>query len=420
MKKTKITGAKSVLAMTAMALSAPLLAAQADVTFYHRWGAAGELQALDAVTQELAARGRTLAPLPAGAGADQSIEAAIASGQPAVALKMHGQDLRSWSARPGALADVGSYPGAAQWKAALPEALLPFMVDGVQLHGVPVGMHRANSVWANQAVFERLGMAAPDSWEAFNAAAEKLKAAGIIPLALGGQDWQEATLFESVVLGMGGPDFYRAALVRNDPAALDSPTMRAVLRQMRLLSTMVDPAYDGRSWTDTAKLVMRGAAAMQIMGEWVKSEFLVAGLRPNQDFLCFPAPGTRGSFLFLSDFVGVFNAREPGARAASEALVQVVMDKDVQERFSLAKGSIPARLDVDGARLDACAQSALADRREAIARGTMLGSLTYQHATTDPVKDAIVAVVHAHFHGKLSEAEASRLLREKAGAAGAR
>ena len=44
------------------------------------------------------------------------------------------------------------------------------------------------------------------------------KAVGIIPLAHGGQAWQEAYMFEAVALGIGGADFYRKALVdRNRP-----------------------------------------------------------------------------------------------------------------------------------------------------------------------------------------------------------
>lgn len=403
--------------MTAIALTAPLAAAEPALEFYHRWGAAGELKALDAVTQALRAKGHTLTALPAGDGSAAAIKSNVAAGRPAVALKMHGQDLLGWSAQPGMLADVGAFPGAAQWKAALPAALLPFMRDGAALHGVPIGMHRSNSVWASKAAFDKAGVKAPASWAEFNAAAEKFKAAGIVPLALGGQDWQEGTLFESVVLGMGGAEFYRAALIANDPAALQGEQMLAVFRQMRLLSQMVDPAYDKRSWSDTAALVTRGEAAMQIMGEWVKSEFLLAGLQPQRDFLCFPSPGTRGSFLFLSDFIGVFRAGDAAARSATEALVEVVMSKPVQEQFNLSKGSIPARLDVDGAAFDACARAAMADRREAIRDNTMLGSLTYQHAGTDAVKDAIIGVVHAHFHSAMSEAEAVRLLAARVGAA---
>lgn len=388
-----------------------------DMIFYHRWRGRDELAALDALVAGLAAQGLRLEARDVGAGAQAEMPpGALTAAMPVRAIKMHGQELRDWGGA-GALADLGPCPGSGAWRAALPAVLLPFMRNASQSHGVPIGMHRSNWAWANAAVFERAGVALPSSWEEFNDAAGKFQAIGVLPLALGGQDWQEATLFENVALGIGGPAFYRAALVENDAAAVQSEVMRAVFRQMRLLSGMVDPAYDRRSWPATAALVTRGAAAMQIMGEWVKSEFISAGMRPQHDFLCFPAPGTQGSFLFVADFIGILASQAGPGDATLAAVLSTLMSKQVQSQFSLAKGSIPARLDVDGTGFDPCARAAMRDRRDAIARDTMLGSLTYQHATTDAIKDAILAVVHAHFHTSMSEAAAVRLMAEKISAA---
>ncbi|MEL0317004.1 MAG: hypothetical protein VW991_04055, partial [Aquiluna sp.] len=47
----------------------------------------------------------------------------------------------------------------------------------------------------------------PNSWDEFFVAAEKLEAAGIIPLALGEQ-WTQLHLFETVLLGELGTDAY--------------------------------------------------------------------------------------------------------------------------------------------------------------------------------------------------------------------
>ncbi len=50
----------------------------------------------------------------------------------------------------------------------------------------------------------------PTSWDEFNAAASKLQSAGIIPFAHGGQPWQDATVFEAVMLGIGGNEFTKS------------------------------------------------------------------------------------------------------------------------------------------------------------------------------------------------------------------
>jgi glucose/mannose transport system substrate-binding protein len=57
----------------------------------------------------------------------------------------------------------------------------------------------------------------PKTYDEFFAAADKIKAAGLIAVAHGGQNWQDFTTFESVVLGVGGAKFYSDALVKLDP-----------------------------------------------------------------------------------------------------------------------------------------------------------------------------------------------------------
>jgi len=76
-------------------------------------------------------------------------------------------------------------------------------------------------MWANAAVLKRAGVAGvPKTWEDFFAAAEKVKKAGLIAVARGGQNWQDFTTFEDVVLGVGGAKFYSDALVKLDRKAL--------------------------------------------------------------------------------------------------------------------------------------------------------------------------------------------------------
>jgi glucose/mannose transport system substrate-binding protein len=63
---------------------------------------------------------------------------------------------------------------------------------------VPVNIHRVNWLWINPEVFKKAGIdKAPTTLEEFYAAGDKLKAAGFIPLAHGGQPWQDSTVFEA-------------------------------------------------------------------------------------------------------------------------------------------------------------------------------------------------------------------------------
>ncbi len=59
------------------------------------------------------------------------------------------------------------------------------------------------------------------------------------PLAHGGQPWQDATIFDAVVLSQG-PEFYKAAMIDLDPAALSGPQMVEVFDRMAKLRSYVD------------------------------------------------------------------------------------------------------------------------------------------------------------------------------------
>ncbi len=99
---------------------------------------------------------------------------------------------------------------------------------------------------------------------------DKAKAAGVVPLALGGQNWQEAILFDDVVLSTGGPDFYKKALNDLDDASLKSATMKKSFDNLAKLITYVDPNYSGRDWNLATAMVIKGDALMQVMGDWAK------------------------------------------------------------------------------------------------------------------------------------------------------
>jgi ABC-type glycerol-3-phosphate transport system substrate-binding protein len=121
----------------------------------------------------------------------------------------------------------------------------------------------------------------PKTYDEFFAAADKIKKAGLIAVAHGGQNWQDFTTFESVVLGVGGAKFYDEALVKLDAKALASPTMTKSLETFRKIKGYTDPAAPGRDWNLATAMVMQGKAGFQFMGDWAKGEFIAAGKAPG-------------------------------------------------------------------------------------------------------------------------------------------
>jgi glucose/mannose transport system substrate-binding protein len=272
----------------------------------------------------------------------------------------------------------------------------------------PVNIHRVDWLWANPELLARVGADVPTTWEQFNATAEKLKAAGITPLAHGGQPWQDATVFEVVALGLGGADFYRKALVELDPEALQSDTMVAVFDQMRTLRGYVDEGFPGRDWNLATSMVMNGEAAFQIMGDWAKGEFLAAGKVPGEDFLCAPAPGN--AFILNSDSFVMFKVKGDDWVEGQKVLASLIMSPGFQETFNLAKGSIPARVDVPLDEFDICAQKSHEDLTAAMAAGTLVASMAHEMAVSRSIRGEIMDVVTEHFNTDMSSQDAVQRL----------
>ena len=258
------------------------------------------------------------------------------------------------------------------WNDAVPAAIQRFARPNGHWIALPTEIHRVNWLWINKKIFDKLKLAPPATFDDMVRAAQTLRAAGYIPLAHGGEDWQDTLLFENAVLSAGGPAFYRRALVDFDQGALRSRTMERAFAQLDALRGMVDAHAHRRAWYDAAHMLIRDKAAMQVMGDWVKSVYLQRGSKPDVDFLCVPYPGTAGSFVHVTDFFGLVRKKNDANLDVQLRFAATVMDRQVQESFSIVKGSIPVRTDALPDRMDACARAAHADLVEADKRGTLI------------------------------------------------
>jgi glucose/mannose transport system substrate-binding protein len=209
-------------------------------------------------------------------------------------------------------------------------------------------------------------------------------------------------------LGLGGADLYRKALVELDPEALQSDTMVAVFDQMRTLRGYVDEGFPGRDWNLATSMVMNGEAAFQIMGDWAKGEFLAAGKVPGEDFLCAPAPGN--AFILNSDSFVMFKVQGEDWVEGQKVLASLIMSPGFQETFNLAKGSIPARIDVPLDAFDLCAQKSHEDLTAAMAANTLVPSMAHEMAIPRSIRGEIMDVVTEHFNTDMSSQDAVQRL----------
>jgi glucose/mannose transport system substrate-binding protein len=415
MRFAKITmKTAAVLAMTTS------LAHAEDVEVLHWWTSGGEAAALNVLKDNLGTGGIGWVDMPVAGGGGEAamtaLRARVTAGDPPTAVQMLGFDIQDWAAE-GALGNLDEVAAAEGWDAVVPTALQGFSKYDGSWIAAPVNVHSTNWVWINKAALDATGLAAPTTWEELVAVLDAMKANGITPLGHGGQAWQDATVFDGIVLGMG-PDFYKAAFIDLDPAALGGEQMAEAFNRLITLSGYVDENFSGRDWNLASAMVINGEAGMQMMGDWAKGEFLKAGKVPGTDFVCIRFPGTQGSVTFNSDQFAMFNVESDDAKAAQAAMASAIMDPAFQSAFNVVKGSVPARTDVPNDAFDDCGKKGMADLAEANASGMLFGSMAHGHAAPASVKNATYDVITAAFNGEYADgATAAAALAEAVAAA---
>jgi glucose/mannose transport system substrate-binding protein len=398
--------------VTGAALFSAAAFAADSVEVLHWWTSGGEASALNVLKQDLEKEGVAWQDMPvAGGGGEQAmtaLRARVTSGNPPIAVQMLGFDITDW-AKQGVVADLNDLASKQGWDKVVPPALQAFSKYDGKWIAAPVNVHSTNWVWANKEIFDKLGLKQPTNWDELIAALDKIKEAGYTAVAHGGQPWQEATIFDAVVMATGGPEFYKKAFIDLDSAALSSDTMAQAFDRMTKLRSYVDDNFSGRDWNLASAMVIDGKAGVQFMGDWAKGEFLNAGKKPGQDFLCFRFPGTQGTVTFNSDQFVMFKVGED-RKAAQEKLASAIMAPSFQVAFNKIKGSVPARTDVDGSDLDACGQQGMKELAEASEKSTLFGSMAHGHAAPAAVKVATYDVITAHFNGEMDSKTAAEEL----------
>lgn len=384
------------VALATAGLMGATLAHAGEVEVLHWWTSGGEAKAASALKASMQAKGHTWKDFAVAGGAGDAamtvLKSRVVSGNAPAAAQIKGPSIQEW-AREGVLANMDDVAKANQWDTLLPKAI----ADGLKYKGnyvaAPVNVHRVNWLWANPEAFKKAGAKLPTTWDEFFTAAEALKKAGIIPVAHGGQNWQDFTTFESVALGVGGADFYKKALVQLDPAALKSPTMEKVLTTFRKVKSYTDKNAPGRDWNLATAMVIKGEAGMQLMGDWAKGEFLAAGKVPGKDFACVPAPGTAKAYTYNVDSFALFKLKNEANQKAQQDLAAAIMSPEFQEVFNLNKGSIPVRLNMNLDKFDECAKTSAADFVATAKAGSLVPSIAHGMAVPSASEGALKDVV---------------------------
>ncbi len=351
--------------VAALALAGALAAHAADAplkaTVIHWWTSGGESAAIKQFAQAYDQAGGQWVDN-AIAGADQARATAInriVGGDPPTAAQFNTSKQFHDLIDQGLLNNVDAVAAKENWNAILPESVLNQIKVNGHFYAAPVDIHMQDWFFYSKPAFAKAGIAGePKSFDELFADLDKLKAAGLIPLALGGQAWQEKITFDAIFADMDR-NLYMKVYRDRDANAVNSPAFRNVLTTFKRLHNYVDPGSPGRNWNDATALVISGKAGMQIMGDWAKGEFSNAHQVAGKDFGCFP--GFANSPYMVAGDAFVFPKTDnPQAVKAQQLLATVMTSPKAQTAFSEKKGSIPIRQDVDISGFDICAKEGMA------------------------------------------------------------
>lgn len=354
---------KRMTAALALAVAMPLAAAQAtDLEVTHWWTSGGEAAAVAELAKAWDATGNKWVDgaIAGGGGTARPIMISrITGGDPMAATQFnHGQQALEL-VEAGLMQDLTEIAERDNWKDVIfPSSLLDSCTVDGRIYCAPINIHSPEWIWLSNAAFEKAGVPVPSNWDEFVAAAPKLDAAGIIPLALGNQPWQSNLAFGAITTAIGGLDLWNKINIQKDMDAAGSDEMRAVFvaaenaRKLAAKSNVQD-------WNQATNLVITGKAGGQIMGDWAQGEFQVAGQVAGEDYTCLPGLGVNEYISTGGDAFYFPKLDDADKTAAQLELAALMVSKQVQVAFNLKKGSLPIRGDVDLSAANDCMKKGL-------------------------------------------------------------
>ena len=408
---TKISR-RGLLAGTA-ALAAPGVHAQAvkpKVTVISQWSSGPSGAAMVALGQEFEKRGGVWEHDPVPGFTTEmmnKLRAQIIAGDPPAASQLKGPEIAAWS-KIAPVVDLDATVAAAGYEAVVPAELVRLSKPHGHWVALPIQAYRINSLFLSKKAADTVGVTKlPATWAEFNAIAEKMKAAGITPVANGGIRWDDGMKWEIALCGIS-PEAYRKAIMELDEKTLKGPEVLAAFRQCRKLAAWSDLGTSGQDYTPFVPRFIKGEMGMLLMGDWAAGVYKRSGFAVS-DYIVGPAPSDDGKIVFdlNSDEFMFWQRPEPEFQAGQKLLAQIVMGKELGPLFCQITGSIPVRSDTDLSAAGFTAQQREASHAmsEAMKAGRIVLSLAHNMAQTNQITAAMIDVLTEFVHDDRISAE---------------
>ena len=405
--------------MVALALATTVASAEPKTLMLHQWESGSDAAAIAKLGEMFEAAGGTWGQTAvAGHTANTlaKLRADVVAGNAPAAVQLKGPEIAEWN-KTGRTANIDAIAIAGEWDKIVAPALLPVMKPTGNWVAAPLNIHRINWIWGNKALMDKAGVTElPKTWDEYNAACEKVSAVGKFCLAHYTADWTDATTFEVVLYGLS-QETYKAAFVEADLDAMRSDDMIAAFDQMRLMMTKhVDPKVFSSDYDTAGNALGNGDAMFEIMGDWFIGNLKSWDFKPGTDIVCAGAPMNSGKpgFILNSDSVVFFEQSKPDYIEGQKLLANLILSPEFQTIFNQAKGSIPARLDVDlSDGFNSCQQISQADLASSIEAGTLVRSMAHNMTVLQKYRGAMMEIITEFVNSDMTSKEAANLMADE-------
>jgi len=345
-----------------------------------------------------------------GVNAKAVLKTRMLGGEPPDSFQVHaGQELIGTWVKADRMEDLTPLFKEMGWMDVFPKGLVKLIGTDKGIWSVPVNIHRSNVLWYVPANLKKWGVEVPNNWNDFLAIAPKLKAKGIVPLALA-QNWTANHLWESVALAAVGADNWDALWAGK--LKFNSPEGVKAWELFGKVLEFTNSDASSLSWQQATDMVIDGRAAFNIMGDWAAGYMVTTKkMAPGKDFGWAASPGTSGQFMFLADSFCL--PKGVAHRDNAIAWLKVLGSKEGSDAFNPIKGSISARVDSDLSKYNNYLQSAAAD----FGKDRVVGSLAHGVAANETFMGGFASVMEMFLKTKNAKAAAAacQQLADKAG-----
>jgi glucose/mannose transport system substrate-binding protein len=343
-------------------MTAASTASAVELEVTHWWTSGGEAAAVAKFAEALNATEHTwLDGAIAGSGgtARPIIISRILGGDPMGATQLnHGRQAEELI-EAGLLLDLTDVAEAGGWADLVnPPALLDSCTLDGRIYCVPVNIHSAQWLWLSHDAYEKAGQPVPTNWNEFVASAPALADAGMVPLAMGQQGWQQSLAFGAITIAVGGLEAWSAVNGDKDADVARGPEYAAIFEAAANARELARGS-NVQDWNQATNMVITGQAGAQLMGDWAQGEFAVAEQVEGEDYSCLPGLGLEAVLDTGGDAFYFPVNDDPEVTAAQKELAALLISPEVQVSFNLAKGSLPVRGDIDMSAANGCMQKGL-------------------------------------------------------------